>query len=170
MDGLFCVTWLRSTCGSKVHRVPFISPLFLLLCQQRLVSQLLSFLNTSVDKGERTDERLAAYPCPDPLPPSSVQQGGARRIVAVFGSGPCGWLPGSSEELLCTTFGSSGQMPPLVFSEIKFPRADAAAPLLKNNLICSLNNKQTALVSRFTGVIFLVYILYKRTHQFLQAT
>lgn len=58
MDGLFCNTRLRSTCGSKVHRVPFISPLLVLLGQQRLVSQLLSLINTPVDKSERMNEEL----------------------------------------------------------------------------------------------------------------
>lgn len=43
---LLCNTCLRCTCGSKVHRVPFVSPLVVLWGHQRLVSQLLSSVNT----------------------------------------------------------------------------------------------------------------------------
>lgn len=55
-----------------------------------------------------------------------------------------------------------------VWGETQFPRADDAAPPLNNHSICSLESKETALVSNLTGVVFLVYILYKRTHQFIQ--
>lgn len=53
VDGLLCNTCLSSTCGSKVHQVPFVTPLVVLGGHQRLVSRLLSSVNTSVDGGER---------------------------------------------------------------------------------------------------------------------
>lgn len=60
VDGLLCNTCLTSTCGSKVHRVPFVSPLVVPGGHQRLVSQLLSSVNTSVDGSERRNERGGA--------------------------------------------------------------------------------------------------------------
>lgn len=178
MDGLFCNTWLRSTCGSKVHRVPFISPLLVLLGQQRLVSQLLSLINTPVDKSERMNEKL-------PNPAWILFFRHLCNTEALWGSWlslevPL-WVParqvwGASlhgirkqrVDATCLIYLKKISLLCL-WGEIKFPRADAAAPLPNNNLICSLESKETALVSTLTGLIYLVYMLYKRTH-LLQAT
>lgn len=158
MDGLFCNTWLRSTCGSKVHRVPFISPLFILLGQQRLVSQLLSLINRDW--------------LPDPAWMLSFHHlwhhRGTLRVMAVFGSAPVSYCQAGLRSLsaaggchLSDVF-VFFKKSPFYVCEVKssFPEL---MPLHLHPTItwfCSLESKETALVSNLTGVIFLVCNIY----------
>lgn len=113
VDGLLCNTCLTSTCGSKVHRVPFVSPLVVPGGHQRLVSQLLSSVNTSVDGSERRNERGGGCPILTGSSPSIT----CATLRHSEGHG-CLWqclcelLPGGdrSEELLYMAFGCDASL------------------------------------------------------------
>lgn len=109
-----------------------------------------------------------------------LQHGGTLRMTAVFGSAPVSSCQAALRSFSARHLEAAGgsHLSDVFFflisflclwGEIKFPRADAAAPLLNNNVICSSESKETAFVSHLIEVIFLVYILYKRTRLF-QAT
>lgn len=170
VDGLLCNTCLTSTCGSKVHRVPFVSPSVVLGGHRRLVSQLLPSVNTSVDGSERGNEGGGCLILTGSSP-SPVQRWGTLRVMAVFGSASVSYCQAGTGPRSSSTWhsGATRLYQPDAFKkisllylwgEIKFPRAAAAAQLSNNNLICSLEDKETALMSNLTAVIYLVYILY----------